>query len=368
MQFRILLIIICLIINTLYIYSQAKPKPAFNLGLRFHYGFLLNHAPDRTNISGAILTQMMGMEANIEWQTLGNKKWHHYYNYPSWGMSLVYYNIKDKEINNKNVAWGDGLAWLIYKNIRIIHSPFFKVNIRLGTGFAHFTKPYNKFTNPENLWVSSPITMALHINLETKYRISNHLNLVLGGTFTHYSIGALKMPNLGVNFPSINVGVIYTPYPEREIYQKDTIEVKVKKNFLHLTAGFGTKVIGDSGTKYFPVYAFSVNYGRRLGKVSKLLAGLDFFRDQSLLDSSNIIKGVDINRIGLFLGHEFMFGRLGFVAGSGLYIYKKTDRDAPFYLKIGLRYHFLKNIFGEIMLKTHYGQADNIQWSLGYTF
>ena len=222
-MFRIISILFCLV--TFSICAQQKSKTPYTLGLSFHYGFLWNHSVDRTNIKGAVLTDMQAIEASIQWQTLGNKDWHHHYKYPTWGMSLMVYNFPDRkleyvnisaedgsprQLTNLNVSWGQGVALLIHKNIRMINTPFFQANIRLGTGIGTFTKPYNSETNPGNLWISSPINASMHLNLETKYRISDQYQVVLSGTFTHYSNGALSMPNLGINLPSINVGVRYT--------------------------------------------------------------------------------------------------------------------------------------------------------------
>jgi hypothetical protein len=365
-EFRILTVLF--FIYCFQLQAQSIKKQPYTLGLSYHQGFLLNHSPLRTDVNSANLSNMWALEASIQFQTLGQKDWHRFYKYPTWGMSLFFYDISDKVIKGQNVAWGNGFAWIIHKNIRIINTRFFQANVRLGTGFGTFTKPYDKDSNPGNLWISAPINTSMHLNVETKYRINDNYHVVLAGTFTHFSNGATMMPNLGVNFPSLNVGIRYTPHPEQIIYITDSTFKPYKKNFFHFSFGAGAKVLPDLGITYYPTFAISALYGRRVGKVSKLLFGIDAFRDQSLFaDTINITQNIDINRYGIYFGHEFMFGKAGLFFGMGRYFYKKTGRDEDYYIKTGLRYNFLPNLFGALILKTHWGRADTFEWTIGYT-
>ena len=354
-------------------FAQKKQAAPFTVGLHYHHGLLFNHSPVRTGIDGPHLADMKGAEASIQWQTLGKRDWHHYYNYPVWGMSLLFFQVDDrfitpKDSTGRNVSWGNGIAWLIHKSLKLVNTDFFELNIRIGAGFGYFSGRYHPTENRGNLWLSAPINASMHFNLQTKYRISDHWQVVLGGTFSHFSNGAIMMPNLGVNFGSANVGVHFTPHPERLIYKKDSTNRNYKKNFIHQSAAFGIKVLPDFGTIYYPTICISAHYGRRLSRRSKVVIGLDGFRDNSILaDSANSKK--DINRLGVFGAHELLFGKLAFVTGLGYYVYNKISlRDAPFYIKIGLRYNITKHIFASVYLKTHYGQADCFEWTGGYTF
>jgi len=352
-------------------------KQPIQIGANYHYGFLLNHAPNRTNIAGPVLKTLHGIEINATWQTLGTKPWHKYYGFPKWGASFIYFSVGEKStyINyNKqdrtiyDVDFGDCYTLLIHSSLKPITTRYFEMNIRIGTGFGYFTKVYNAGDNPGNLWISARINPSMHLNIEGQFNLTPNWALVVGGAFTHLSNGATRMPNYGVNFPTVNAGLRFTPFPERKIINRDSIYPAAKKNYLHLSMAGGAKVLGEFGTTYYPTFAASIMYGRRVGKISKLLVSLDAYRDESLLgDSLKINKGKDLNRYGIWVGHEFMHGRLGLLFGVGYYLYKKTDRDAPIYIKAGLRHYFHKHFFGGVMLKTHYGQADCFEWTLGYT-
>lgn len=356
-------------------FAQPSKQP-IQLGINIHRGFLLNHSPLKTNTSNLSLQSIYGVEINAVWQTLGTKPWHKYYGFPKWGASFIYYSVGSGETyinydkDDKNlyrVDWGDCYSLLIHSSLKPISTRFFEMNIRIGTGFGYFTSIYNANDNPGNLWISSRINLSMHVNIEGQFKLSPQWALVLGGTFSHFSNGTIRMPNLGVNLPTANVGLRFTPFPERLQYKRDSLYPSAKKNYFYFSLAGGAKVLPEFGTTYYPTVAASFMYGRRVGKISKLLVSLDAFRDESLLaDSLN--KNKDINRYGIWLGHEFIHGRLGLISGVGYYLYKKTDRDAPLYLKVGLRLYFHKHFFGCVTLKTHYGRADNFEWTVGYTF
>lgn len=357
-------------------FAQPGEQP-IQLGISLHQGFLFNHSPRSTNTNNISLKSINGVEINAAWQTLGTRPWHKYYGFPKWGFSFLYLSLGsgDTYVNYKNdpnlyhVNWGDCYSLLIHSSFKPISTRFFEMNIRLGTGLGYFTSVYNAIDNPGNLWISSHINPSMHLNVEGQFNLSRKWGLVVGGTFTHFSNGATSMPNLGVNLPTTNFGLRFTPFPEKLQYKRDSIYPPERKNYFYFSLAAGTKVLPDFGTTYYPTVAASFMYGRRVGKISKLLVSFDAFRDESLLgDSLQVNKNKDINRYGIWFGHEFIHGRLGLLFGAGYYLYNKTDRDEPIYLKVGLRHYFHRHFFAGIILKAHYGRADNVEWTAGYTF
>ncbi|MDX2196893.1 MAG: acyloxyacyl hydrolase [Cytophagales bacterium] len=335
----------------------------YTLGLNLHQGMILNHADARRGLgTGISLGTMYIAEASIHFHTLGTRAWHKYLGYPRWGMSAMIINTGNTKFG------GTGYAWLIYKSLRLVDSRYIDMTFRIGGGLCTFSDPYHEVSNPTNLWISAPVNASLNAQIEVAANIHPKAKILVHGAFIHFSNGAIAMPNLGINFATVGIGVKYTPHPERIVYRTDTNFSITKRNFLHLTAAIGYRVLPDYGTTYFPIYTLGIMYGRRCGTVSKINVGLDYFRDLSLLDDNyNVANKVDISRVGLFFGYEAMFGKLSFPFGMGYYLYKKTSRDADFYIKVGLRYHYFKNLFAQINLKTHWGQADNIEWTFGYS-
>ncbi|MDX2189605.1 MAG: acyloxyacyl hydrolase [Bacteroidota bacterium] len=344
--------------------SKGQPrKNPLRIGLTYHHGFLYNHSEERAKDRGISLSALNGAEVSFQWQTIGTKSWHKHWKYPFWGMSALIYSIPAPTYG------GNCYAWLIYLGTHFIKTKHYELNMRLGTGVGAFESPYNKEYNPKNLWVSAPFNTSMNINIENKIRVNDSVFITFGGAFTHFSNGAVMMPNLGVNYPTLHVGLKIYPHYNAANFRRDTINEYLAKYYFHVSASFGSKVLPDFGTTYYPVYSMSLQAGRRLSKVYKMFVSIDGFRDESLLADSLVrLNNNDINRIGAFLGNEFLMGPLSMYFGFGRYLYKKTVRDADYYIKVGLRYHFYKNVFAGLALKTHWGQADSFEWTIGYSF
>lgn len=375
-KFNLSIIILAVFYFSFLIICDAQPnQQPIQIGLHYHQGFLLNHSPKRTNTGKTALNALYGFEITALWQTLGSKPWHKYYGFPKWGASFVYFNVGSNKTyidfakgdsNMYNVNWGEVYALLIHSSLKPISTPKFELNIRIGTGFGYFTEIYNGRSNAGNLWISSRINPAMHLTIECQYKITKQWAVVAGGSFTHFSNGATRMPNLGINLPTATVGLRFTPFPERLIFKRDSIYPSARRNYFHFSMAAGAKILGEFGTTLYPSYTCSFMYGRRIGKISKLLLSIDAFRDESLIEELSL-DNKSINRIGLWAGHEFIHGKLGFLMGAGYYIYKQTLRDPNVYLKIGIRRYIDERLFIGVLLKTHYGQADNFEWTLGYT-
>ncbi len=337
------------------------------IGLKYHHGILINHTPKRTNIEGLALSPLDALEADFQFKTNGRKAWHQSLGYPVWGITSRFYGIHDKVFNDTLTQWGKGVALLAYLNARIIHAKWVEVSLRIGTGIGGFTKNYDAESNPTNLFLSAPVNGSMNAAIETVFKLSTHWYLNAGLTFAHFSNGRLKMPNLGVNLLSPSLGVYYKPFVNLEkVLIPDSLRPVYKKHNLILTFGVGAKLLSDLGTKYYPAYALSLHYGYNVARVSRILIGVDGFMDKSLLvTDEDGVNGADIRRLGLFAGHELLLDKLGVVLGAGRYVYDKTKHDANVYIKGGLRYHFCKHILVGMYLKTHYGQADCLEWTLG---
>lgn len=348
-------------------FSQKQP---ISLGIQYHYGYLLNHSPKSGVHGPSILTIDKGIEFNILWQSQGTKEWHKYYGYPKWGFSFIYFNLGDREINNRTVHFGNVYSILFHNSIKAIKREKFEFNIRLGTGFGIFDKVYESESNKGNLWISLPFNTSMHANFETLYFLNKYYQLNISAAFTHYSNGALNLPNLGVNFPTLNCGIRYNINPERHGFRKDTAFNQNKRHYFYFMGALGLKASGNSEFERsdYLTYATSIQYGNKIGKISKLLVSFDAFKDNTLVNQREYNQNeANIMRLGVWFGHEFCMGRIGLFSGLGYYIYKKTNRDAPAYIKVGLRYHISDHIFAAFVLKTHFGQADNFEWTLGYS-
>ena len=50
----------------------------------------------------------------------------------------------------------------------------------------------------------------------------------------------------------------------------------------------------------------------------------------------------------------------------GVYVYKPYKPEEWLYTKIGLKYYFTDNIYGSMILKSHFATAEVLEFGIGY--
>ena len=90
--------------------------------------------------------------------------------------------------------------------------------------------------------------------------IFNRNKISLGIDLTHFSNGAIKVPNLGVNLPYLSVGYARTIRKTQNDSLPHQNSVPFKKWLFGITAIGSAKEIFPTGQKKYPVYAFSAHF------------------------------------------------------------------------------------------------------------
>jgi len=333
-------------------------------------------------------------ELRLAIQTNGSKGWHEQYGYPQVGVSILVGLLGNPDILGQNITIAPNITFNTGKIKNWCFQPTF------GMGFSYFSKPNDPIKNPENLMIGSRITNISYINFYMRRKLTPQLYLKTGINYFHFSNGHYQLPNIGMNIPSVTVGLIYhsySQYPSLETRTYDP-DKKIKLNF-HIGMGvqeFGTAT-GPIGEKKYPVYIISVYLSKRYGKVSNIHLGLnatyyqrfyDYFTENNLFESMEFEKS---SVLSLFLAHEFLAGHFGFVSQGGINFYS-PQHNLYFWLsdrwmtlnsflksyvstKIGAQYYFYdtqqrtsKNLSLGLYLKANFGQADFVETSINYTF
>ena len=89
----------------------------------------------------------------------------------------------------------------------------FNISFRLAAGLSFETRPYDENNNPENLSYSLPVNQYSQLALILHYHINPKIKVTTSGNYNHISNGGLKQPNKGINYPTLAVGLDYTPKP-----------------------------------------------------------------------------------------------------------------------------------------------------------
>lgn len=297
--------------------------------------------------------------------------------------------------------FGSAIALVPNLTININRNNPWSLQATLGVGFSYFTMPYDPVTNKENLLVGSHITNLTYATILIRRRLDKQLFMKTGISYFHGSNGHYQLPNVGINIPSVSMGLIYHTY-DRSPYYHIPNNVNLDKNLkFNLRLGIGVQEFGAAtgpvGQKKYPVYITSLYLSKRYGKLGCVHLGLnttyyqrfyEYYIDNSRFEGYEIEKSMVLTG---FLAHEFYAGHFGFIGQGGINFYapqhglsfKLGDRwitldsflESYVSTKLGVQYYVFstdnrisKNLSIGLFLKANFGQADFVETNIGYCF
>lgn len=339
----------------------------FNIDLQYFRGNVYKHTPD---VAHLITGHPDGLLVSFNKKTSGNKDWHHYYNYPEFGLSFHTLSYSNQYLGT-NYALGAHFNFFFLKR---------HLMLRISQGIGMTTNPYNKETNNKNIAFGTKILDNNYFLLQyQKKNLIGPIGIQAGFMLTHFSNGRFKAPNSGLNTYSFNLGLNYNFDQEQEFIKQDSLPNKksfkepIKYN-IAIRSGRSEGPVVDLGQRQF--YHIGLYADKRVGRKSALQIGTDVFFSRYLKDyiqytvvakpnGKSIDPNVDYKRIGVFVGHELFINKLSVETQVGYYVYKPFKYEIDIYQRIGLKYYLNKNIFTGVGLKTHGARAEAIEVTLG---
>jgi hypothetical protein len=351
--------------------SQAhRPLSKNNLmaEFRLHYGFLASHHLELD----VFKSHYPAFEFSIQKATWGKQQWEAIYGYPLIGISAWYSPLGGfKEI-------GSAFAIFPFINFPLVQDEVQSMNFRLGLGLAYLTKYYHPTQNYKNFAIGSNINIAGSLYLEYRRKISSMITLSAGLGLTHFSNGAIKTPNYGLNVVTANIGITsYLTRPNPQLSKKMLPEVyKFEfdgKKSIDIDFGFsmGLKNMSQQYGERFMVYALYSNVFKQISWKSKFGLGVDLTYDASdrfLLERKDetIQSTASLLKPGVNVAYQLVISRLSFVFNFGLYLAGAERSEGDVYQRLTLRYLFMKNFFANMALNANWGKAEYIGFGIGY--
>lgn len=335
-----------LLFLTLRITLDAQFSDSSNIKLRitFSSAKLLEAAPEIPLIKNSRF-----FEAEINQQLNGAKAFHSYYGFPELGASIQIGNWGNKAQLGYSISAYPHMRFNIRKEKR--WGLYFKV----GLGFAFFTKPFDRYTNPQNVIIGSRITNITTAGGGISLSPLEQIELSAGYSFLHFSNGHSNVPNLGGNFTPLNLSLAYKPNKTQFRPKSPRCAAKpVRFNFRFATGRqewYGNTSPVD-GPKY-RVWNFSPHLSKRVGNISDLHWGLSmswyqqFYEYMQFYDTGNANKFTNSCVFAVFTGHEFRIQRF-----SGL-----IEVGFTFHNPVFEKSHVNKNPFDKPSLGERYLQG-----------
>jgi len=337
-------------------------KGSWNMLMRADYGFIIAHRPALEPLQQK---KVSGFEFTFSKTTNGEKDWEKIYNFPTYGVTLAYFNLGSPDHLGYGIAVYPGIDFPLGKK-----NPEKGFHFRYGTGLGYIQKKFDRENNFKNAAIGSHINGIIHFDLHYETTISARSNLELSVGITHYSNGAYRLPNLGINIATFSLA--YGVFSgERKTFTARTIPPFNKKSYVIVHAGgFPKEIYPPLGKKYFSAVV-STMWLKQVSYKSAWGLGADLFYDNSIKPRLEHIEeevhSMDNFRPGIYAGYHLSVNNFGLMFNMGYYLYNAWEDDGNVYHRICLHYYFEK-LFLCANLKTHYARADMVEFGIGYKF
>ena len=370
--------IICLLFIFIALEVKAQLDEAFVLESSFHFGKIVKH---RETINFPVNGPSYGIEISPKWQTRGKKEWQEHQRYPKLGFSFIAFKLGEKEVL--------GNAFGVFPNVavNVFRKNDWQLHFQMGTGMAWITNYFDPVSNPENNAISSNVNNLTSFKFYLERRINPKQQIILGASFSHFSNGGAKLPNLGVNIPTISLGLNHSKqvlsYKDYYSFESPKKEEGFKLNF-DLYADLAFQEIRIYGGPRYPVYISGLAAKYHLNKINRLVLGYQYEFNKSMYKFGQYVFQYNsekearqgASRHMIFFGNEFLFGDWSVQLQSGGYLFQKRSLLLPkeFYFKLSAKYYLppvgkpATKFYVNLSLKSHLFVADYMSFGIGAEF
>ncbi len=363
--------IVALFISILCFFGYSVKCQSFYDKLYFtfqpEYATLVAHHKELKSLS---LYNFPNLELNIYRQTTGDAEWEKRWNYPQSGISLYYNGLSNKKV------YGEAFSILPFQSFTFFRHLRHEQRLMIAAGLGYLSHPYDSLTNPENIAIGSHFNFAAKFQYSFLYRIKPTIGLSVGTSFGHFSNGATRYPNWGINVWSFSVGLHVKLNQKLIPFVDPPANIFNKKWIPYIWGAWGTKQNSQSDPKLYNATSFGFGISRNYRYGKEWMTGIDVFWDYTdkieFNNKQEFPNNFQLFKWGLYGGHEWGMNRFSAVFQTGIYLYqysyfskRKTD---PIYSRVAFRYKITNGIQANISIKSHFARADYIEWGLVYKF
>ena len=344
--------------------NTAVAQYKWAAGGMYYPGFLYAHTVDARNLESHI----KGFELSIASIDNRDKYWNRFYKNAEVGYNFIYLDLGQPKLTGKVFGLGANFQF------RIAGKGNNYLALRLGTGIGYVTKKFDFYNNRQNMAIGSHWNGNIQLGLIYQSKISSRLSLKTGLGLTHYSNGSVSTPNLGINMPSLFLG-LQMGYGKVDDKMADSLKAfrpTLKRHQVLINYGYKEKFI--SNPRQFHIFNIGYRWLKTLTPVRRWYLGADLVWDPThpyshFLSNSNPRVGIDNStELGVLIGHRYDIGRFAMLTDVGFYLLNPYQTKYFSYQRIGFRYELSKDWFLNGTLKVHFGTADYFEWGIGYKF
>jgi opacity protein-like surface antigen len=272
----------------------------------------------------------------------------------------------------------------------------------LGMGIGYLTKRYDEFGNPRNPAIGSHLNGMMHLGYHLdagRYLNEQGWKMYAEAGMVHFSNANWRQPNFGINIPYLSIGAKRTLFLASYNYGK-VIEIRPE-----VEAGINNKsapwkhieqigAIPSRSCVKSPQHLVGFRLGRRQIELDqrrtfvnavleyncefprallgpRFRVGANVFFDKSYMYSkfglkSDAISLHDFTEVAITAGSRWEYGKWGFIADAGIYLYRPDDTKRGYYEGVGVSYKATQRVYIIARLKAHLSSADYMEWGVSY--
>lgn len=309
-----------------------------------------------------------GIDIQMEWRKIENTFYNYLYRYPSMGVGFSSMTRYSNQLGRPMGIYG--FIEMPFSRHGIYRNFFLSYFGQIGLGFN--IKPYDAESNPLNQFVGTNLNSYIHLGFKANYKLSNRVSLIGSIGLKHFSNGAIKRPNAGINYIPIGIGVktklgSVHPLPAEAVNYPEL----EKRGFWNIAMYLGYKNYEVDEGSYFRGglginYLWEASYKYRVG------LGLDWFYGAGVNDRwpGENTNFLDANSFAIVGSWEWKINKhLYAPVAFGVYLDRSEFNNEMtwFYERVGVRYRFDNHVFMGIQIKAHKAKADFFEFTMGYT-
>jgi len=395
---------------------SAQTRTNYKIKAQYLHGSIYAH---NDRVEKLIQGPVRGGALAIEFQTMGERAWHQFLNFPEIGAGLIFMDFGNPEM------LGQGIALYPYMNVPLIRTDFFKLNLKPGAGASFLNKRYSNTynipypgANPfnySNSVIGSVMNVFLTLGGNLEVPIAGGFSFTADYAWNHVSNGSIIQPNSGINMMNAYIGLKYAPNHRNRPQPQRRPQEDIPREFsFEITASGGVAQLHHLNENFYGIASLAFGAYRPLSNWYRMGLGADVFYNgvfgvvNAPRGNPNIQAGhgafrrtfieedLFSNKIraGVSWHHEFLIGRLTAGFHFGLYLYDPiknlepfveverdgqrnkpliyrynvTQEDGWLYTRAVAKYAITNNLFASVALKTHLQRAEFIEWGLGWRF
>ena len=282
-----------------------------------------------------------------------------------------YRNLSNLTLNNDPLSWGslgDDYSLTGRLEVQLFKAGPAALLFTPGFGLDYSTESY--YTN-QNPVIGSRLNLNIVAGLRLFTAITPATGVELGFDVSHFSDGAVRVPNNGINSVNVNFGLVQRINYKALSAPVHPFEYNYKSAF-EIAIDAGERGVFHTKDELYQS-GLNLGYSYGLNTVIRLKAGFDagyYFTTYNNLDKFGTYEGLSTSydkiSLGMSAGADINLGRLTFMASYGYYLHFKSYNDIHTYWMPGFKYYLLPWLALQGKVYIHNVEADYVGVGLAF--